>query len=122
MSHPSKTLFVFGCYLAVLGLVLLFIPNALLVLFGFAATQEVWIRVVGMLVLVLAAYDMLAARAELMPFIQWSVPIRASVIVFFAAFVLLGLAPRALILFGLIDLASAAWTWSALARVRRSPA
>jgi hypothetical protein len=116
MSYPGKTLYAFGCYLVALGLVLLFVPNTLLSVFGLPGTQEVWIRVIGMLLLFLAMYDILAARSDLTQFIRWSVPIRASVVVFFAAFVLLGFVAPVLILFGVIDLASALWTRSALAK------
>jgi hypothetical protein len=118
MSYPAKTLFGFGCYLLVLGMVLILFPNALLELFRVAPTVEVWIRVVGMLVLILGAYDVLASLSELQQFIRWSVPMRASVIFFFAVFVLLGYAPPVLLLFGVIDLACAAWTWFALRRTR----
>lgn len=118
MSYPAKTLFGFGCYLLVLGIGLILFPNALLTLFGMAPTIEVWIRVTGMLVLILGAYDVLAALSELQQFIRWSVPLRASVIFFFAVFVLLGYAPPILLLFGLIDLGCAAWTWVALRQTR----
>lgn len=118
MSYPAKTVFAFGCYLLVLGAALILFPNAVLDLFRVAPTVEVWIRVTGMLVLILGAYDILAALAELREFFRWSVPLRASVILFFSVFVLLGYAPAVLLLFGLIDLACAAWTWVAL---RRAP-
>jgi hypothetical protein len=118
MSYPAKTLVGFGCYLLVLGMVLIVFPNALLALFGVAPTTEVWIRVTGMLVLILGAYYVLASLSELHQFIVWSIPLRASVIFFFAVFVLLGYAPAALLLFGAIDLACAAWTWVALRRAR----
>jgi hypothetical protein len=118
MSYPARTIFAFGCYLLVLGAALILFPNAVLDLFGVAPTVEVWIRVTGMLVLLLGAYDILAALAELREFFRWSVPLRASVIFFFSVFVLLGYAPPVLLLFGLVDLACAAWTWVALRRTR----
>ena len=118
MSYPAKTLFGFGCYLVVLGIALILFPNAVLAAFRVAPTVEVWIRVLGMLVLILGTYDILAALSELHQFIRWSVPLRASVIFFFAVFVLLGYAPTVLLLFGLIDLACAAWTWVALRQTR----
>jgi hypothetical protein len=121
MSYPAKTLFAFGCYLLVLGMLLIVFPNIVLQLFGVAPTVEVWIRVTGMLVLIRGAYDILASLSELHQFIRWSVPMRASVIFFFAVFVLLGYAPPVLLLFGLIDLACAAWTWVALRRARGAP-
>ena len=116
MSPAARSLQVFGAYLLLLALVLLLLPNTLLGLFGFPPTDEVWIRVVGMLVGILGFYDWQAARAELRAFFAWSVPARLSVPVFFAAFVTLGMAPPALLLFGAVDAAAALWTWSALRR------
>lgn len=114
MSAPGKTVFYFAIYLVILGLTLLISPNTLLGLFGIPVTPEVWIRVVGMLVLFLAFYYYMAAKADLIIFFRWTVGARSLVIVFFTAFVLLKLAPPALILFGVIDLLSAFWTWWAL--------
>lgn len=114
MSHAARSLFVFGVYLCVLGLALLLAPNALLRLCGAPETDEVWIRVSGMFVLCFSFYYILAARSGLTNFIRWTVWGRAAVIVYFTAFVLLFAAPRALLLFGLVDLAAAVWTWLAL--------
>ncbi|HEY0169960.1 MAG TPA: hypothetical protein VGB98_02835 [Pyrinomonadaceae bacterium] len=118
MSHASKSLFVFGVYLCGLGLVLLLAPNLLLGLFGVPPTDEVWIRINGMFVLCLSFYYTRAARNELTAFVRWTVWARAAVIFFFAAFVLLASAPKALLLFGLIDLLAALWTWLALRGTR----
>ena len=114
MSRASLSLLVFGVYLLVLGGLLTTVPNTLLGWFGLPPTDEVWIRVVAMLVLILGCYDTLAARAELTPFFRWSVRLRASVIVFFAVFVALGLVRPMLLLFGVVDLAAALWTALAL--------
>ena len=114
MSKSAQSLFVFGIYLAVLGVVLVLTPNFLLTMFGLPATSEVWIRVVGMLGGFLAFYDIQAARHELGLFIEWSVYARGTVILFFAAFVALGFVKPILLLFGAIDLAAATWTWMAL--------
>ena len=116
MSPAAKSLSVFGVYLCGLGLMLLLAPNLLLHVFGVAPTNEVWIRVVGMLVLCLSFYYVQAARHGLTPFIRWTVWTRLAVIVYFTAFVLLLSAPKPLLLFGLIDLLAAVWTWRALNR------
>src|ERR671932_520607 len=100
MSRAAKSLFVFGIYLCGLGLFLLLAPNLLLRLLGVPPTREVWIRVNGMFVLCFSFYYVQAARRELTAFIRWTVLGRAAVIVYFAAFVLLVSAPRALLLFG----------------------
>jgi hypothetical protein len=114
MSRAARSLFVFGIYLGALGAGLLLVPNLLLQLFGVPPTGEVWIRINGMFVLCLSFYYILAARNELTNFIRWTVYARAAVIFYFAAFVLLVSAPPALLLFGLIDLLAAIWTWLAL--------
>ncbi|HEY9403338.1 MAG TPA: hypothetical protein VIQ24_11785 [Pyrinomonadaceae bacterium] len=114
MSHAAKSLFVFGIYLCGLGLLLLFVPNLILPLFGVPPTNEVWIRINGMFVLCLSFYYVLAARHGLTVFICWTVWTRVAVIIYFAAFVLLVSAPKALLLFGLIDLLAGIWTCFAL--------
>src|SRR5437762_3944106 len=116
MSRAAKSLFVFGVYLCGLGLSLLLYPNLRLRLFAVPPTNEVWIPINGMFVLCLAYYYLQAARHELTPFIQWTVWGRAAVIIYFAMFVLLTGAPKALLLFGLVDLSSAIWTLIALRR------
>lgn len=114
MNKGAKSVFVFGVYLIVLGITLLVIPNVLLSFFNVPVTSEVWIRVVGMLVLILAFYYTSAARKDLTDFFQFTVIARGSVIVFFVIFVVLKLAVPMLILFGVIDLLGAIWTQWAL--------
>ena len=117
MSNSARSVLVFGLYLVVLGIVLLVVPNFLLGMFVLPSTTEVWIRVAGMLVLFLGFYYIQAARKEMTDFFRWTVYVRPTVIVFFAAFVLLGFASLPLILFGVVDLLGAIWTGLAL----RSP-
>ena len=114
MSRAAKSLLVFGIYLCGLGLILLLVPNLLLQVFGVPPTNEVWIRINGMFVLCLSFYYVRAARNELTIFIRWTVWPRIAVIIYFVAFVLLLSAPKGLLLFGLIDLLAAIWTWLAL--------
>jgi hypothetical protein len=116
MTAAARSIQVFGVYLLLLGATLLAAPNLLLGVFGIAPTDEVWIRVVGMLAGILGVYYLRAAQAGLTAFFGWTVPVRLSVPVFFAAFVLLDMAPAVLLLFGAVDAAGALWTWSALRR------
>jgi uncharacterized membrane protein len=114
MSKSARSVLIFGLYLVVLGITLLVVPNFLLGIFFLPSTTEVWIRVVGMLILILGFYYTQAARKELTDFFQWTVTVRVSTILFFTAFVLLGFAGSALILFGVVDLLGALWTGLAL--------
>ena len=110
MSKPANSLFVFGIYCIFSGLTFVIIPNVFLGLLNVALTTEQWIRVMGVLLVYLGIYYILAARAELKRFIQWSVYIRVSVIFVFIVFVLLGIGQPTLLIFGFIDLLGALWT------------
>jgi hypothetical protein len=114
MSGAARSLLVFGVYVAALGALLLLFPNVLLRIFGVPPTNEIWIRVNGMFVICFAYYYIQTARHGLTDFIRWTVWGRAAVIIYFVAFVLLAGAPKALLLFGVIDLLSATWTFIAL--------
>ena len=114
MSDPARTVFAFGWYITILGAVLVLAPNLLLTTFGLPPTEEVWIRVAGMLLLFLAGYYFLAARAEWTQFFRASVWFRSLVIMFFIAFVLLGLVKPVVLAFAAVDLLAALWTASAL--------
>lgn len=115
MNPAAKSVFVFGVYLVVVGIGLLVAPHAFLAPLGFPPVADPsWLRVLGVLTLVIAAYYLLAARAGLTVFFRWTVFVRGGVFVVFGALVLLRLAPAPLALLGAVDLAAALWTWSAL--------
>jgi hypothetical protein len=114
MTKSALTLFFFSLYLFALGAILLIAPNWFLGLFEIPATTEVWIRVVGMLVVFLGVYYLIAARHNFLPFLEASVRIRIAVLLFLTAFVALKWAPATLLLFGGVDLAGAVWTFLTL--------
>jgi len=114
MSKAARSSFVFGIYLVLLGLFLLIAPNTLITFFGLPAANDIWIRVVGMLLFLLSYYYIQAARKNVTDFFRWSVVARMSVIVFFAVFVILDLVKPILLLFGGMDFLAATWTCLAL--------
>lgn len=110
------SLFVWGWYLSILGVGLLIWPNTVLTLFRLPETDEVWIRVVAMLVLILAHFSFSAARTRNAEYMRWSVQGRLAVPLFVAAFVMADWVSSAMIPLGLVDLAGALWTHWALGR------
>lgn len=120
MSKSAFSAKVFAIYLFLLGPMLVVAPNFLLSLFGIPASPEVWIRVIGVLASVLGVYTWVAAKHDNRPFLEASVYTRFLVFVAFTAFALIGMASPMLILFGLVDLAGAAWTYFALKADTRS--
>jgi len=114
VSRAAASVLAFGIYMVIVGLALLVVPNVLLSLFAYPTTTEIWIRILGFIVVVLGYYYIVAARYELTPFFRASVYGRPAVIVCFAGLVLLGMAEPVIILFGAIDLLGAVWTALAL--------
>ena len=116
MSRAAHSLKVFAGYLAILSIVLVFAPNLLLTTFGFPATTEVWIRVLGLVVFNVAIYYWFAAKSEAKPFFLASVYARAFILLAFVALAVLGLAQPMLVLFGAVDTLGGIWTFISLRR------
>ena len=114
MSRAARTIYVFGLYLIATALVLVAIPNTLLGLLRLPPTTEPWIRVLGIVIGVLGAYYVVAARQELKGFFRATVWGRGIVLLAFVSLVLLHLAPPILVAFALVDTSGALWTRMAL--------
>jgi hypothetical protein len=114
MTAAAKSIFYFSIYLYVTGLTLIFIPNLFLKTIHLPETNEVWIRVVGLLAFLLGFYYHRSAAANTVSFFKLTIPARVVVLLAFAAFVLFNFVSPVLIIFGIIDALGAIWTWSAL--------
>ncbi|MFT5336899.1 MAG: hypothetical protein ACI9YL_000901 [Luteibaculaceae bacterium] len=101
----------YAIYLAIIGLMLLFVPNVLLNLFGIEPTSEVWIRLEGILLMATSVYYFVGAKYELILILKATAFIRFTVIVFFTAFVLLELVPPSIIIISVIDFLGGVWTY-----------
>ena len=108
MTRVARSIFVFGLYVAILGLLLAMVPALVLEPFGFATPREPWVRVLSVVAFILGFYYVQAARQEVMPFFRWTIWGRGIVLIGFSLLVATGQAAPALILFGLIDAAGAA--------------
>lgn len=111
---------VFAAYLFCLGLGFVLIPNTVLGLCGFPPTREIWIRILGYVLAALAFYYFMAVRENSLNFYRWTVYGRLPILPAFAAFVLAGLGPPVILLFGMFDSGWALWTWYALKNEERA--
>jgi hypothetical protein len=114
MNKAAFSVKIFAIYLFVLGIALIGVPNVLLGLFGVPATGEIWIRVVGLLVIIIGYFYRLGAQQQWDGFFRATAVARFSVLLFFTAAAVLGIAPPVLVLFGAIDAAGAGWTLACL--------
>jgi hypothetical protein len=116
MTSAGKSIYYFGFYLLILGITLTVVPNILLSTFLLPETNEVWIRVVGIIVFNIGLYYIFMAPVNQAIFYTLTIYTRALILFWFIVFVLLGWAPTPLIMFGLVDAAGAVWTYAAMRR------
>ena len=114
MLPSAKSVMIFGVYLAMVGLTLLIIPNVFLTLIGVENTNEVWIRLSGILLMALSVYYLTAVRHNLPIIFKVTVYIRCTIIFFFTAFVLLKMMDAVMLVFAAIDFAGGVWTYLAM--------
>ncbi len=107
--HLSLT--VHTIYVILTGLQLIFIPNMLLNLFGFEPTNEIWIKVLGVVVMSLSFMYYAIGQGGNAEIVRSTVWARWFVGAGFLLLAVCGQAKPNLILFAGIDLATATWTW-----------
>ena len=73
MSDWKNSMYAQIAYMAGMGLAFLFAPNILLPLLGLEPTSEIWIRILGMLVLALTFYYWTALNQNQISFARVSV-------------------------------------------------
>jgi hypothetical protein len=113
MSGKAKSILVFGIYLVITGMTLLFEPNILLKILGIHETQEIWIRIAGCLTINIGVFNILAAYSGVKIFYRWMYIARGLFIASILSFVILKQAPYIFILFAAADLLGMAWTYLA---------
>ncbi len=113
--HPAaNSIKYFGFYAMLTGVGLALAPALVLMPMGIAAPTEIWIRVVGVLALVVGYYYWACGSANLVAFFRASVRGRALFAVLMVLLILVFSAPWQLLIFAAIDLAGAAWTFQGL--------
>lgn len=120
MKSAAFTIKVFGVYAMVTGLNLMAAPNLLLGTLGFPATNDIWVRVLGALAVVLGYYYFACGFGNARTFFRASIHGRLFFCGACIALVMLAGAPPMLMLFGAVDALAAAWTYTALRAERSS--
>lgn len=114
MSKSAVSVFTIGIFSIITGIGFLILPNLLLSILGIPPSDEVWIRILGMMVLFIGYYYIVAARKEIKEFFNATVRVRLVCLTCFIILILTKIAYPILIIFGIIDLIGATWTALAL--------
>lgn len=113
MNDPIRSLRVWSWYVLAVGTGLLLIPNVVFDVLGIHNTDEVWIRVAGLVAIALGIVYAGTVRAGQLAIVRASVPARAVAVVGFVALWITG-GPWQLLIFAALDLTGATWSWNTL--------
>lgn len=122
MSKAAKSVFVWGIYVVVTGLGLIFMPNMILSTVCLPPTNEVWIRALGAIVLILGFYYFVAVKGDFVPLFKASIYARFFFVVACVVFVVSEIVNQNFLLFSILDALGAIWTLIALRQDKRSMA
>ncbi len=109
-NKPFLSLFAQAIYVFFTGIQLIFVPNMLLGMFGMPPTSEVWIKVLGIVILPLSAVYYSISKYGSTNAVNATVISRMFVGVGFTLLYFTGQAPASIILFAGIDVLTAVWT------------
>ncbi len=114
VSGSALSLYVFGTYSMINGLLSATVPNIILPLAGFQLDPQPWVRMGGVLIALIGFYYIVAARHNLVPFFRATVLGRIVVVSATIVFsIVLQVQPQ-IVYLALPDLAGAIWTFIAL--------
>ena len=120
MSQVKKSIMASAIFTFISGIGLLFLPSFLFGLINLEVDDYLWVRIAGLLVLIVSLYYYAMLQLEndsIYHFTVWGRLLFA-----FGVFLLvwLKLAPATLMLFGFADFVLAGWTWIALKNNRKN--
>ena len=116
MSRAATTLFAFGVYVTLAGIVIIAAPHFVVEVLRLPAAPNGFVRLIGLLSLVIGAYDIVSARNDYRNYIRASIFVRLGFALGTLLLVLIAEMPSTLLLLGAIDVAGAIWTAIALRR------
>lgn len=110
MTKSAKSLYYFGFYVLLTGIIICIIPDKFISLLKLPEIPTAWARVIGLLVIIIGCYDILNGRNNVKPLIKASIYLR---ILFFIGILVLfisGQMTTEILPLGIIDLLGAIWT------------
>lgn len=118
LSPAARTIVVFSFYIWLSGLVMILWPQMLLAWSGSGLEAAPWVRVLGLVLLILGYYYFASGRSEQVGFFRATVWGRWFSFPLFLSLGLAGLLPILMAFGTLIDVAGAFWTYQALCKQR----
>lgn len=119
MNRISKSIFIFGLYSILMGIVLLFVPNIVLPIVGLPISNEPWIRLLGFVLICSSYYYIRSAINGNVDFARYTMHTRFFAPVVVIYLITTGKADGHFLSFGLIDGLGGLWTWLEIKKAER---
>lgn len=114
MKNATLSIQVFAVYIFGLGLGAILIPQQIMSFLGITPPQEVWVRILGLVVFVISLYYFSMARQRIVPFYRITTWGRWIVGLGIISFALVGWGEPRIAIFGVIDTLGGIWTYYCL--------
>ena len=111
MDATAFSIYAFGIYEMMAGLGFLAIPNLILSFLSMEKTTAPWIRVVGILAIIIGYYHFMIGQLTIEVLYWPTIFVRITFIILLILLVLTKKAPKKIILFGVVSLLSTIWTY-----------
>jgi hypothetical protein len=116
MNKVNKSVFIFGVYSLLMGIILLFVSKIILPIVGLPNSSDPWIRLLGFVLMCSSYYYIQSALKGNIDFARYTIHTR-----FFAPLVVIylvatGKADWHFLSFGIVDGLGGVWTWLELKR------
>ncbi|MFV5703654.1 hypothetical protein ACM55F_17485 [Flavobacterium sp. XS2P12] len=115
MNSVNKSIFVFGLYSLLMGIVLLFLSNLVLPMVGLPVSKEPWLHLLGF-VLICSYYYLQSALKGNIDFARYTIHTRLFAPLVVAFLIVTGKADWHFLSFGIVDGLGGIWTWIELKR------
>ncbi len=110
MRRVEISILVWGIYIIILGLFMITIPVKTMALFDYQISDDLWVRFIGILAVVLGLYYIQVAQKKIIPLYRWKIVGHAFGLLCMTIFIISGVADKRLIGTMVIELAGCLWT------------
>jgi hypothetical protein len=110
MTKSGKSVFYFGIYGVLMGVLACLIPGQFISMLKLPELPSGWARILGFLVIIVSTYDIVSGMNNLKPMIKATVYMRLFFFAGIVALVVSGQMPKEILPLGIIDLLGSLWT------------
>ena len=111
MNRTSKSIFIFGLYSLIMGIVLLFLSDMVLPLFDLPVFGEPWLNLLGFVLICSSYYYIRSGLSGNLQFALYTIHTRFFAPLVVAFLIATGKADWHFLSFGIVDFLGGLWTW-----------